>query len=122
MNTIFNDPTNARGNTYKSVFKDDNNYIPVPLGKYVLLYFDESKYLLMVESRDKDSPEIKKVYKVGDTVTTCKSGDYVLVNMHNRPEVVYGANEEMFFMVFEHDITVRYDKMEATLLNNINIV
>ena len=108
--TLLNE--NDRANTYDPVFPD-NDFIPVPLHKKVLLEITQKSTsgITIVESRHKDTPEIRKVVKVADDCIWVKTGDYVLAAMTNRPEVVYGPNGVAYFMIYEHDCTVRYDKV-----------
>lgn len=113
MGTILNE--NDRTNTYDIVFEGDNSYIPYPLHKKVLLEIKERTLsgISIVESRHKDTPEIRKVVRAAKDCTWVKDGDYVLAAMMNRPEVVYGPDGIAYFMIYEHDCLVKYEKPEV---------
>lgn len=108
MRTTLNE--NDRVNTYDTVFEGDNSRIPIPLHKKVLLEIpDRSKSgITIVESRHKDTPEIRKVVRAAKDCAWVQDGDYVLCAMVNRPEVVYGPNGIAYFMIYEHDCLVKY--------------
>lgn len=106
--TFLND--NDRSNIYEIYFKKDKTRIPKPLHKRVLLEIptQTASGILITESRHKDTPEIRKVIAAADDCLWVKEGDLVIISMMNRPEIVYGADGMAYFMIFEHDCTVKY--------------
>jgi hypothetical protein len=102
---------NDRKNHYEGTFGTDR-YVPKPLGKRVYLEMEGTRKsgIIMASSRHQDAPQIKKCVKVSADCVVAKPDTYYLVNMNNRPEVVYGPDKIGYFMVWEHDLVTEYEK------------
>lgn len=100
---------NDRKDQYQATFGKKKFY-PKPLAKRVFLEMEtkSTSGIILAQTRHQDAPQIKKVTHVAPDCLAVTAGKYYLVNMNNRPEVVYGPEGIAYFMVFEHDVTVEY--------------
>lgn len=102
---------NDRKDQYQATFGKKKFY-PTPLAKRVFLEMEtkSTSGIILAQTRHQDAPQIKKVTHVAPDCLFVKADGYYLVNMNNRPEVVYGPDGIAYFMVFEHDVTVKYSE------------
>ena len=102
---------NDRKNEYVSTFGNEGTYIPKPLGKRVYLEIENQTKsgIFLGASRHQDAPMIKKCVKRAGDCLFAKEDTYYLVNMMNRPELVWGPNGTVYFMVWEHDLISVYE-------------
>lgn len=100
--------------SYKAAFGEDNSYQIIPVFRQLLLEITKKSKggIILQESRNKDTDEIRKVVKAGIGCLEVKDGDYVLIAMHNRPDFAYGPNGEEYFIMSEVNVKAIYRKEE----------